>query len=783
MTNNLSSSKVQDIAGKLFYHLRSLLPHPWSNTDPFYLSEAMVKPLPDEKINRNRFDNGRVPINAYYPFNLINRYVVKLLASPNKKREHIELYKYKQLNSFDSKEFIDLFYQDLIGDYCRNFQVNITEKRAKAFLKSLVFLSKELTFNYDAYHDESQLIRKSRFFLIGEPGTGKTSFLNYILSVYSQEILIPQHTIIIRVDLNDAIMQKSNFENLILKKFYWIYRSYFFENKIYVANNYELISFFKKKYNLSDDEKKEISKIERSITKMRSGAMNIDFSFIRTLMQYLTEKFKVSYIYIIDGLDYITLAEMHDKKFKSWLRQVDKYILTNKALRGSYVITMRNISFQKALESRSGSVLERWKEAKRLEVEKVGLDTIIESKLSYARAKIYKDIESKRKSKAPDYPLYAWITPNILNKITDEYLAYISLPHLGKNLQEIADIKSYSDLREYVITPGIELLDEISSGNFRCLFRNLNLILSYFIQSYGKDITELEAAFKKSIQHRLHILIGRTYLVIRTLIVGQREIHDYRTPYNYKLVKTVKNRITFFKQGTRFVIPPITNFVHVYSDNYLTQFRGLFKIRLLQFLANTKRPHSIKYITKFFIENFGYESSLHIKADIEEMLYNQLIKPSNLFAYFNKEDCNICITEAGKIILEKFLYWYVYFETTVDSLPMPQSLADNIKPMNYYWEINTDQNRYVLSKAEAIIIYLNYLSYVEVKEKTKFNELQAEKNETDRIQYSLYFENIVSKIMSNVQQDIISTFSDRINKDKKRFLRMAYRKYNLELNF
>ena len=354
---------------------------------------------------------------------------------------------------------------------------------------------------------------------------------------------------------------------------------------------------------------------------------------------------------------------------------------------------------------------------------------------------------------------------------------------MGKNLQEIADIKDYSDLKEYVITPGIELLEKLSSGNFRCLFRNLNLILTYFIQSYGKDITDLEAVYKKSIQHRLNILIGRTYLVIRTLIVGQREIHDYRTPYNYKLVNTANHRINFYKQGTRFVIPPITNFVHVYNDIYLTQFRGLFKIRLLQFLANTNRPHSIKYITKFFIENFGYESSLHIKADIEEMLYNQLIKPNNLFAYFNKEDCNICITEAGKIILEQFLYWYVYFETTIDSLPMPQSLADTITPMNYYWQINTDQNNYVLLKAKAIMIYLNYLSYVEVKEKTRFNELQAEKNETERIQYALYFENIVSNIMSNVQKDIISTFADRINKDKNRFLRLASRRYNIDLNF
>ena len=389
MTNDLSPSKVQEIAGKLFYHLRDHLPHPWSNTDPFDLSEALVKPLPDEKINSNRFDNGRVPMNAYYPFNLINRYVVKLLASPNKRREHIELYKYKEHNTFDSEEFIDLFYQDLIGDYCRNFQVNITEKRAKAFLKALLFLSKELTFNYDDYHDESQLIKKSRFFLIGEPGTGKTSFLNYILSVYTQEILILQDTIIIRVDLNDAIMQKSNFENLILKKFYWIYRSYLFEKKLYVPTKKELISFFKEKYNLSDDDKNDISKITRSITKMRSGAKNIEYLFIRTLMQFLTDKYKVSYIYIIDGLDYITLAEMHDKKFKSWLRQVDNYILTNKALRGSYVVTMRNISFQKALENRSGSVLEKWKEAKRLDYEnKIQLDPTIWATLPLAARRI-----------------------------------------------------------------------------------------------------------------------------------------------------------------------------------------------------------------------------------------------------------------------------------------------------------------------------------------------------------------------------------------------------------
>ena len=127
------------------------------------------------------------------------------------------------------------------------------------------------------------------------------------------------------------------------------------------------------------------------------------------------------------------------------------------------------------------------------------------------------------------------------------------------------------------------------------------------------------------------------------------------------------------------------------------------------------------------------------------------------------------------------IYWFVYFETTIDALPMPESLAREIKPLNYYWEKVTNLNYYVLQKAVSVLIYLSFLSYVESKEKTKFNELQYQLPSENRIRYEKLFENIFPTVFKKKKKNIVRSFTDRLNKDPNGFIKTAEKNYKIKI--
>jgi GTPase SAR1 family protein len=401
------------------------LPLPWHNSNPYDLKTAMTKPLEDERVDSFEKIIKRLPLpsNVSFPFKEINRSMVKIKAMPLLRKEYINTYVFNTNEMFDS-DWIRDYERDLCGETCLQYEINKSYDMAKHFLEMAIKVSKECTFQYDKTYDEKQIIKKSRFFIVGEPGVGKTTFLNYLISVFGESIIESSNSILLRIDLNDAVSKNANFEKFILERFGEIYYSYFFRNGKFVFDENKLLDHFLKVRNISNRDNKKINYIKQSINKFRNGESS-SLPFLKELLIFLTIEQKISYIFVFDGLDYITLDEIHTNKFDKWLQQIDNYILSSRALRGTYILTMRDVSFQKALQAKSGSTLEFWREPKKLKIIRVDLESIIDRRLDHIRKNIKEKINKWLSDKKYQYDVNRWIEQiGVKNLTLQRYLVF-----------------------------------------------------------------------------------------------------------------------------------------------------------------------------------------------------------------------------------------------------------------------------------------------------------------------------------------------------------------------
>ena len=778
----MTKQNYKKLAEELYSQLAEKIAPSWQDIDPYKLDENMRKPFMDEEVGSKRFKTGHAT-DPGFPFDRINKHIVKLKADTAKKQDHLRTYIFAD----DSREIqfgLDEFEKDLLGERCKYRRINKSKERADIFIRSLVKLSRECTFHFDTYPDEKDIIRKSRFFLIGEPGSGKTTFLNYLLSVYSDDVLIPNNSMIIRIDLNDAINKKPDFRDFILDKFHYVYREYFFKKGMYRINFKQLKKYIINKRDYKDSETELLSELDQLIAHFRAGYhKNTDTAFINDLMEFLTLDKRISYIFFIDGLDYVTLADIHHSQFEKWVNQLNEYIMSKHAFKGSYVISMRDISYHRALKYRFGSSNEVWPSSKKLEIVECNFQKMLTKKLQMAEEEINASINKMRTQNPQDYHYYAWLQPDIVKYIITEYKTFVALAFV-KNADAIIDsINSYEVLEEAICEKGLTKIEKISAGNYRCIMRNLKLVLNYFASTYSRDTDSIERVFKQPLNYRLHILNRKSYRVLRSFIVGRRETLDYRTPYSYKFKSRTSNVIEFVKKGVRFVIPPITNFVSIYrrSQECDRQFRGLFKIRLLQYLQSVQKPKSISSLLDYFGYNFGYDKE-YCEYDIEEMIYSQVLRVSNAVNFQYGEDSDVRISDLGLFILEELLFLYVYYQCTIDAIPVPGSVAKLITPLNINWEEVKDINRYIVEKAVGVTYYLSFLRYAEEKEIERFQSIQEKRaNPKGKEVFEKHFSKVFENVLKKCNRQILATFIDRMSKDEQAFANYLLKAYDIRV--
>ena len=278
-----------------------------------------------------------------------------MTTDPDKILEHQLSYVISSLEQSETEDPIFLKYF-IKGN---NTQLNKNNKFADSFLKFIAQKSGELLnlFNQNLSSlNRINILDNSKFLIIGKPGLGKTAFLNYLFSVWSN-YMRSNKIMWIRVDLGLAssiipedleILLHSKFTRIFCKHYLFKYDYFdtnflgeFFKSslthlkdifktedesklaQISLSFNYILQQLHEELNNITkgSESKKEQYKIIKFFEKS-GGAFNqydkqLYQKLISYLIKYIQKIFHMKYIFIFDGLDkcnykYITVWNLWD---------------------------------------------------------------------------------------------------------------------------------------------------------------------------------------------------------------------------------------------------------------------------------------------------------------------------------------------------------------------------------------------------------------------------------------------------------------------------------------
>ena len=570
-----------------------------------------------------------------------------------------------------------------------------------------------------------------------------------LLSVYAQQ-LKEKKVIAIRIDLNKFYYKEAEFTDSFLLKSIQILREKYFDEKEIDFGGDDMRGYIARRWGITDSKGNiSLSDLNNMFQRFFSLrlydiASQLDTSFIDAVIDYLSEKLGYAFVFIIDGLDRVTLSEVNESLFKRGCESVLKIITFKYFKEAVYVISMRNTSYLDAVTSYEDH--EVWRYPKRLIMLPVTARAIWEARMRYAECSIL--------SLAQKDSNLAWLNKDNIATITRGVNLIICNSVLGLRKYKLSE-EEYQDLKNQ----GLNFLERISAGNHRALMKCLRAMFLQIFGIYDRSIEDLlnEANFQN-----FSSLSGKEYQVRRILYHEREESNNYRVPYTYQVES---NKVRFITNHVfDSIVPNVFNFIDkrftknllppTYQPVALTQeYRILLKLRILQILkkGNMKRFALIDMISSFL----GY-SRFFLKYELEEMIHFQLVKPLHNIDVMDDDDYPVEITGLGEEVLSRFIFDFPYFEIIVDDTPIPFQLIERFTPMNKYWaRISLDQ--YVAVKLRSVLNFLKILTYIEEKEEIEFNSVHGGKESFVDKGFA-----IARRITVQLEKEIIAMLRERI---------------------
>lgn len=604
----------------------------------------------------------------------------------------------------------------------------------------------------------SRTKKDSIFFCIGEPGIGKTTFINNMFSTRAER-LRKEKIIWIRLDLNDPSQRRYNFEDSFLIKIITILREFYTEEIDF--NSKALRGYIQQKWSASTERSAitvaDIEILFRKFFTLRPYNIErqLDLAFIDIVIDYLMEELGYGFIYIIDGLDRVSLDSVRNVRFSEWCKNLVEFI-TNKRFKDAvYIVSMREISLIDAISNFSED--ENLRKPKMLKVIPPDLHEMITQKFKLAKEMIQEGIADG----------YNWMSQDHVDSLSDAILLFTCCSILNRRIDTVS-----SDNFDEVIREGIQLLDGICAKNYRALMRFFRQLLLYVFSYYNEAVEDLINA---DIGRRFSCLIGREYKVKRALSFGREESFNYSVPYKYYLNK---GKLTFRPAATvEALIPDVFNFIDVLETGeteHNQQNRALVKLRVVQLLLKNNLVMKKQRIIDYLNSHLGY-SKFFLDHEIDEMIFSGMLYPKSLADFVRAGNYTLKLTTLGQYIYDNLIYENVYLEIVVDDTPLPFSTMKFIDPINMAW-IGVDADAYVATKIRSVLYFLAMLRELERQEEEYFNSVEDYTGKS----FQEHGFKVVGKMEASIQAHIKRVISERVA-ISKRFVQVLENTFRIKI--
>lgn len=514
--------------------------------------------------------------------------------------------------------------------------LNLNEEYSDHFLKCLCGRAKTIK-NSKSSIDSAN---RSRFFFIGDIGSGKTTFLNYIFSK-NFKYLNAMNVMWVRVDLTKSYQsfteqgEDKPLHEALLFQIARLYRKYYFK----AEESAELVKLLEEGFEqlilsgrLSKDEVKGY--IDKFFFEYdRENISELHPVVLQGIKKYVQSKY--SFIFLFDGLDNLYAGDWFEHK----KMEIQRYILGNEKTKHLYIFVMRTASHADFLESfllghekRTLSSLR--KVAKTFRVLAPKLQTIVENRLSLLCDKRDEILdENKDDIIVPEIrgddinnKLYqdlkksvSWINTETIEAYYDIFLRFI---FRGLSLEENeALIPDWNKRLAY------SALKNVVGENFRVLLDVLSSLHKVFLQTIEgvglrpPDIVSMSILLNQEdpsqFNYESHIknlkkILSRHYRVIPPLM---RKKAAYIHPYEYIYSNEGNLELNPRQDSVTYIFNIFMGANACHKEN--EPYHLLSKIRILQLLKQGTKADKTE-VTENLYSMFGYKKE-YLKIDLEEL--------------------------------------------------------------------------------------------------------------------------------------------------------------------
>ena len=647
--------------------------------------------------------------------------------------------------------------------------VNLTEEYVDRWLQCLCGLAKSVKKSSEPLHTTNI----SKFFLIGDVGTGKTTFLNYAFSKHygwMRDIGI----IWIRVDLTKARYQQSLFQSLedqVAKVFRGSYH-----DDLWAQHEEEIVQEIKKRFvkdpDWQESFKTAMQEYLQPYNDNRTRPYNM--SVQKGIKAWLEDKY--SMIYILDGMDRLNSEE----DFKAKITEIQKEILGTEKAKHLFIIVMRgksHVELMKAyidpIESVQFSALR--KEAKTFVVLPPKLEELMNKRIAYIEKNWTAVLQEEQnrifypKIKEVNYPKrleedlaklekeFLWITKERLDAYYQIFLLYIYRALSFKDTEEA--IKDWNHRASYT------LLKDLAGTNFRVLLRILCLSHRRFIETLQllnmrpPDLLEVYAYLEKikegkeliigeqpKAKSNLYNILKKHYRVVEILIrhplTGSRKVE-----YVYQ-----NKKIVGVPSSGNVTTTYLSNIFRVANVPNVPQERTLLlsKTRILQYLQKNSEATG-EEILHYLVDQFGYPRD-NIKLDLDDLEKDALVAQAAKYP----DDGSIPIityhnTRTGIKIIEDLIGDFNYLAMISEDIVVPAEIIDSLSNGPDY-SPHDNWTMWNISRVPRVINIVCLISSLERLERTRFSEIPADYKPFE----------LTSRIISRVQSVMLRIINSAI---------------------